>query len=138
MTILKRYDLPLEEDLLQKIALLANGKIKGLKLSLKTTLAYFTLQVAPYASNGLPLLGSHLAVNRYLVFDLIKPAYFNSILDPHPSARNLLIYVLCETLSFVEQLGRRFGLRQTEVYKQLMGEYIGYRVTVPTQATLYI
>ena len=92
-------------------------------LSLKTALALFDMKIAPVASYGLPVIWEHLTARQLSELDRVKPAYLKRVLGLHSSAMNRLVYLLCDTPLFVEELKQRLELKETEAFRQFINEY---------------
>jgi hypothetical protein len=96
---------------------------KPYKLSLKTALALFDIKLSPTASYGVPLIWEQLTSSQLARLDRVKPAFLKRALGLHASTKNRLVYLLCDTPLFVEDLRKRFRLTDTAAYCQFINQY---------------
>ena len=93
------------------------------RMSLRTALALFEIKVAPAASYGIQVTWEHLSSAQLEKLDRIKPAFLKRALGLHCSALNRLVYLLCDTPLFIEDLKRRYNLPTTRAYLEFINSW---------------
>jgi len=86
-------------------------------LSLRTVLILFNLRVAPVASYGIQLIWPHLTAHQLGDLDKVKATFLKRALGLHKNSRNRLVYILCGSTTFIEELVTRFCLPETDALK---------------------
>ena len=76
--------------------------------------------MAPVAAYGIQVIWEHLSSVQLEKLDRVKPAFLKRALGLHCSALNRLVYLLCDTPLFVEDLKRRFNLPNTPAYSEFI------------------
>lgn len=105
-------------------ALAAASSIKDpSKLSIETALRLFELKVSPTATYGVQLFWEKLSAKDFSLLDRIKPTFLKRVLGLRRSAQNRVVYLLVGTPLFVEDLVRRYGLRETGPFKEFIRRY---------------
>jgi hypothetical protein len=102
-------------------AITATFQIPNLRaLSLSTALKLFRLKISPIAAYGIDLIWHHLTITQLQLLDRIKPAFLKRVLGVSKYARNRIVYLLCSTSTFIEDLKTSFHLDTTPVYEQFL------------------
>jgi len=86
------------------------------RLSLRIALRVFDMKLAPMASYGVEIIWGHLSSQQLIQLDRVKPSFLKRVLSLHRSAPNRLVYLLCDTPTFIDELKRRFCLPDTPGY----------------------
>ena len=90
------------------------------RLSLQTALRLFTMKIAPVAAYGIQAVWAHLSKAQLEMIDRVKPAFLKRCLGLHSSALNRLVYLLCGTPLFIEDLRDQFQLPATAAYSEFI------------------
>jgi len=102
-------------------ALIAMDTIqKPWKLSLKTALQLFTLNVASVAAYGIEVIWNDLKVHDMVALEKVKSTYLKRVLCLHTSSKNRLTYLLSSADLFMEELRKRFSLPETTAYRDFI------------------
>jgi len=112
-------------------ALIALANMKNLhRLSVETALKLFDLKISPIISYGLQVIWSHLAPANFTEIEKIKATYLKRCLCLHKSTRNRILYPLCNTGSFVEELRYLFQLRETHAFEEFVTQFYEKQVEI--------
>lgn len=90
------------------------------KLSLNTAMRLYDLKVAPVVSYNIEMFWDDLTVGNLEMLNKVKASFIKRTLGLHPTTRSRLAYLLAGSMLAIEDFRARFGLRETDAYRDCL------------------
>lgn len=94
------------------------------KPSIETALVLFRItNIPPPEPCGLQLIWERTPPSDLALLDRTKPTFLKTVLSLHGSVLNRIVYILVRAPLYVEDLIRKFALRETDAYREFRRNY---------------